>query len=233
MDHRFWALVAKRLADVATVLVFDCRGHGESDKPPGPYTPDLFASDLAAILDEAGWRSAVIAGASMGVCVSLAFAGRRPERCRALGLFDTTAWYGPNAPTQWSERAEKALRGGLGGLVEFQQTRWFGDQFRADHSETVQECVSVFLSNSTAAYADSCRMLGDTDLRAVLPTIDVPTSVLVGSEDATPLQMAQALHAGIRASTLTVVEGARHLTPLECPDRITAELNRLIKASSL
>jgi 3-oxoadipate enol-lactonase len=60
----------------------------------------------------------------------------------------------------------------------------------------------------------------------------MPTAVMVGEEDyATPVAMAQALHDGIRGSTLTVLPGARHLTPLERVDSITSELNRLTEAA--
>jgi 3-oxoadipate enol-lactonase len=71
-------------------------------------------------------------------------------------------------------------------------------------------------------------MLGSADLRRSLAAIRVPTAVLVGEEDyATPLAMAQALHEGIAGSTLSVLKGARHLTPLERPDEVAAELRRL------
>jgi pimeloyl-ACP methyl ester carboxylesterase len=72
-------------------------------------------------------------------------------------------------------------------------------------------------------------MLGTADLRAALPRLKMPTAIVVGEEDyATPLAMAQALHRGIAGSTLTVLPGARHLTPLEQPDQIAAELRRLM-----
>jgi 3-oxoadipate enol-lactonase len=80
MDHRFWTPVADLLSGDAAVLSFDCRGHGASDKPPGPYTVELFARDLADVMTHVGWSSAVVAGASMGGCVSLAFAAGFPER---------------------------------------------------------------------------------------------------------------------------------------------------------
>jgi len=52
----------------------------------------------------------------------------------------------------------------------------------------------------------------------------------VGEEDyATPVAMAQALHEGIHGSTLAVLKRARHLTPLEKPDEIAAELGKLLK----
>lgn len=233
MDHSFWAPVAERLAAEATVLTWDCRGHGASGKPPGPYTVELFADDLADVFAAIGWTSAVVAGASMGGCVSLAFAGRHPARVRGLGLFDTTAWYGAEAPAQWAERADKAVKEGLEGLVGFQTTRWFGDAFRAAHPDVVAASVAVFLNNDVAAYAETCRMLGAADLRAALPAIAVPTRIVVGEEDyATPPAMSEALHAGIASSVKTVYAGARHLTPLEVPDRVADDLRAVIAAAA-
>jgi 3-oxoadipate enol-lactonase len=57
----------------------------------------------------------------------------------------------------------------------------------------------------------------------------MPVAVVVGGDDyATPVSMAQALHSAIPQSTLTIIEGARHLTPVECPDRIASELRGLL-----
>ena len=226
MDRGFWRPVAERM-DCA-VLLYDCTGHGESAKPAGSYTVEGFAEDLAALLDDVGWQRALLAGASMGGCVALAFAAKYPERAAALGLVDTTAWYGPEAPRQWEERAQIALAGGLEALVDFQLTRWFTDAFRERHPDVVSQCVATFLKNDVNAYAASCRMLGAADLRRSLAGIRVPTAVLVGEEDyATPLAMAQTLHRGIAGSTLRVLKNARHLTPLERPDEVAAALARL------
>ncbi|MGB3387810.1 MAG: alpha/beta hydrolase [Pseudaminobacter sp.] len=230
MDHRFWLPVARRLGDEASVLVWDCRGHGASGKPKGPYTVELFADDLAAVMDAVNWPSAIIGGASMGGCVTLAFAGRHRRRVQGLGLFDTTAWYGADAPQAWSQRAEKAIANGLPALIDFQLSRWFTDAFRQAQPQTVEECVSIFLANDVAAYAESCRMLGRADLRDVLPTIGVPVEIVVGEEDyATPPSMARVLEEQIAGARLEIIEGGRHLTPLEHPDRIAAHLRRLIE----
>lgn len=232
MDGSFWNPVADQLVDAATVLTWDCRGHGSSDKPKGPYTVELFADDLAAIFAAIRWDRAVVGGASMGGCVTLAFAGRHAASVGGLGFFDTTAWYGPDAPQQWAERAEKGMAEGLGALVGFQQTRWFSDAFRAANPAVVQESVDVFLRNDVQAYAESCRMLGMADLRSVLGGVGVPTRIAVGEEDyATPPAMAEALHRAISGSTLTVIPGGRHLTPLEVPDLIATELRQLIEAA--
>jgi 3-oxoadipate enol-lactonase len=229
MDRDFWRPVAERLAPRAAVLIYDCRGHGKSDKPTGSYTVEGFADDLADLLDHMGWDAALAVGASMGGCVALAFAAAYPKRACALGLFDTTAWYGADAPKQWEDRAQKALAGGLDNMVEFQTTRWFSDAFRAQHPEIVRHCVEVFLRNDLPSYAASCRMLGACDLRAKLPGMNLPAAVLVGEEDyAAPPAMAEALHRGIAGSSLTVIKGARHLTPLEVPDQAASSLARLL-----
>ena len=230
MDQSFWLPVIERLTDAASVLIYDCRGHGASTKPPGPYTTSLFANDLAELMGHIGWHSAVVAGASMGGCVSLAFSANFPHRTNGLGLIDTTAWYGPDAPAAWAQRAERAATEGLQSLIEFQVTRWFSEAFGTEHPKMVQHCINVFLANDPAAYAETCRMLGATDLRPALPLITSPTTIIVGEEDyAAPVAMAQRMHEGISESRLVIIENARHLTPLEAPDRIASELKLLLK----
>ena len=229
MERGFWTPVAERLAPKAAVLTLDCRGHGASGKPKGPYTVEQFADDVADVMDQIGWTTAVVAGASMGGCVSLAFGIRHPKRTAGLGLIDTTACYGDDAPKAWAERADAAVEKGLASLIDFQLTRWFGDEFRANNPAIVKTATDVFLANEVAAYADTCRMLGAADLRSKLATVTAPTRIVVGEEDyATPVAMAKELEAGIKGSTLLVLPKARHLTPLEQPGTIAAELSKLI-----
>jgi 3-oxoadipate enol-lactonase len=169
----------------------------------------------------------------MGGCIALAFAAAYPARTAALGLIDTTAWYGAEAPQQWAGRAARAAEAGMSALVEFQTTRWFGDTFRAQHPEIVARSVDVFLRNDVGAYVETCKMLGAADLRPALAGMTMPTAILVGEEDyATPVAMAEAMHRAIAGSTLTILKGARHLTPLEAPDIIAEQLSALTKRAN-
>ncbi len=93
----------------------------------------------------------------------------------------------------------------------------------------MQAAIDVFLANELPPYAETCRMLGTADLRAALPSIKVPARIIVGSEDyATPVDMAKTMHEGIAGSTMEIIEGARHLSPLEIPDKIADELRVLL-----
>lgn len=178
-------------------MTYDCRGHGASGLGEPRYSVEQFADDLADLMNELKCERALVAGASMGGCVAL-------------------AWYGPQAPAQWEERAQKALEGGLQALVDFQVTRWFSDEFRATQPQAVAAGVATFLRNDPRAYAASCRMLGAADLRPALAAVRA-------------VAMAESLHSNIKGSTLNVLQNARHLTPLEKPDEIAAELQRLLK----
>ena len=230
MDHAYWRPVAARLvAQGACAVALDCRGHGASDKPKGPYTVETFANDVIDLLDHLGWPKAVIAGSSMGGSVALAVAVNHPARTTGLALIDTTSWYGEDAPKAWAGRANTAIEKGLASLIDFQLTRWFGDDFKTHNPAVVQACVDTFLKNDVAAYAETCRMLGNFDLRAKLGTLKVPTRVFVGEDDyATPPAMAQTLHEGIAGSTMRILAKARHLTPLEVPDDVAAEIIPLL-----
>lgn len=233
LDRTLWTGVVAKLSEKADILTYDCRGHGRSGRVAGPFTPELFARDLAELFDHLGWISATVAGCSMGGCVAQAFAGLYPGRVNALGLIDTTAWYGPQAPQQWRERAENARTKGLSGLVDFQVTRWFSEGFRAANPDLVGATVKIFLANDLECYAATCIMLGDADLRPYLPSLHMPVAIVVGEEDyATPIAASQELHKAIKGSTMTILPGGRHLTPIQCPDQMASQILALTEAAS-
>lgn len=229
LDTSVWDGVVRELAPEFEILAYDCRGHGKSDRVPGPYTTRLFADDLAAILDHAKWPAASVAGCSMGGCVTQAFASAYPQRAQALGLIDTTAWYGPTAPADWAQRAAKAAESGFKGMIGFQVTRWFSDNFCTTHPKVVEATTRVFLANDLACYQATCTMMGELDFRSALSSLRMPVSIIVGEEDyATPLAMSEALHKAIAGSTLHVIRGGRHITPVQCPSEIAGYLRELV-----
>jgi 3-oxoadipate enol-lactonase len=230
LDRSVWDGVVERLHGDAEILTYDCRGHGQSGRRADAYTADLFGRDLAELLDHVGWPQTAVAGCSMGGNVAQAFAGLYPQRATALGLIDTTAWYGADAPAKFAERAAAAAAKGMRGLIDFQLTRWFSDEFRASHPDELARLTTLFAGNDLDCYAASCGLLGSVDTRPYLPTFHMPVAVVVGEEDyATPVAMAEHLHRSIPQSTFTILPRARHLTPIEHPDAIASELLSVLR----
>ena len=93
-----------------------------------------------------------------------------------------------------------------------------------------EEFYAEYRALSPIGYANSLRALLAMDhITDQLPRLKMPTAVVVGEEDyAAPPAMAEALHKGIEGSTLKILSKGRHLTPLEMPDVIAAELEALM-----
>lgn len=229
LDRSLWSGVVELLRGKVDIVTYDCRGHGRSGQPAGPYSTGQFADDLADLLDHLGWDTATVAGCSMGGCVAQHFASRYRDRTEAALFVDTTAWYGPTAPADWAGRAAKARERGLPSLIPFQLTRWFGDAFREANPELLSQLTTVFTANNLECYEATCAMLGAADLRESAASIAHPAAVVVGEDDAAaPPAMAHDLAERIGDGPAIVVPGARHLTPLENPEAVVDVLAALL-----
>ncbi|HSM01376.1 MAG TPA: adenylate/guanylate cyclase domain-containing protein [Acidimicrobiia bacterium] len=176
----------ERLASFSRLIVFDKRGTGLSDPVPADDLPSLEVriSDLTAVMDAAGSRSATIFGHSEGGAMSLLFAATHPERAEALILmgsrvssvgFDDLA--GPT-PEQWNEYAEdlETTWGSL-GVEGFAPSRADDDAF----CEWFKRYQRLSASPRTAATLS--RMNSQIDVRSILPAVRVPTLLLYRSGD--------------------------------------------------
>ncbi len=221
MDGLMWHGLAAAMLPGAAIYAVDCRGHGLSGKPAGPYQTARFAQDLAQILDALAAPRAHLVGCSMGGTIALAFAGLYPQRLASLTVIDSTACYGREAPPAWEARAQRALAGGLESLLQFQVDRWFSPAFTQAEPAKVAAAIATFKRNEVAAYVETCRMLGSADERAGLAHYRGPCAVVVGEEDyATPVAMSQEIASLIPGALLTVLPKVRHYTPIEAPAQV-------------
>jgi pimeloyl-ACP methyl ester carboxylesterase len=105
-----------------TTIAYDARGHGRSGPArDGRYDYPSLADDLEAVLDFAGVRSAVLAGASMGAQTAVRFALDNPERVSALALitpaYDPATQGSPAELARWDALADGLRKGGVEGFV--------------------------------------------------------------------------------------------------------------------
>src|SRR6476661_1573787 len=79
-DHACYAFQVAEYAKYFTCISVDVRGTGESDKPAGAYSTDLFADDLAQFMQALGIGSAHLSGLSLGAAVGLWMAAKYPDK---------------------------------------------------------------------------------------------------------------------------------------------------------
>jgi len=91
-----WGRALPAFAEHYRVIVFDNRGVGRSEVPPGPYSIAKMAEDAEAVMRAAGWAQAHVLGVSMGGMIAQEFALQYPERVHSLVL-GCTAFGGPHA----------------------------------------------------------------------------------------------------------------------------------------
>src|SRR5690349_14804317 len=86
-----WLEVIEALGPGYRTLSYDQRGHGDSDKPKGPYSLEDLVEDLQAVADQAGFNRFHLAGFSLGGIVAQGYALAHPERLLSLALISTVA----------------------------------------------------------------------------------------------------------------------------------------------
>jgi 3-oxoadipate enol-lactonase len=219
LNATMWAPQLPALMNGCRCLAPDLRGFGASPVA-GPHTMDQYADDVAAMLDALGIERAVIAGLSMGGYVALALWRRHRERIRALVLADTRAT--PDSPEAAAKRVELmavAREGGAAAVAERQIVALLGTTTRAKHPEIEEDVRGLILRAPVEGIVGALdAIMHRADSTPLLPTIDVPTLIVVGAEDTitTPAE-SQAMHAAIAGSRIEIIEGAGHLSNLERP----------------
>jgi pimeloyl-ACP methyl ester carboxylesterase len=194
--------------------------------------PELWHYDTMAAMAEAALAAApprfALAGFSMGGYVCFEILRRAAERVDRLALIDTQAV---------ADTAEATAR--RHGLIE--QTRigrFHGVQpallpqivhaSHLDNPAVTQPILDMAKEIGAEGFVrEQTAIMARPDSRSLLVDIEVPTVVIVGRQDqATPLARAQEMAADISTSRLVVIENCGHMSPLEKPGEVTAELRR-------
>ena len=213
---QMWKGQIEALSKDHQLVIWDMRGHGQSDSPDDPslYSEPATVADMAALLDEVGAKSAVIGGLSLGGYMSLAFHRAHPDRTQALLIIDTGPGYkNDEARAGWNrtslKTAERYETEGLkvleGGSAERRQ---------AQHKS----------AKGLALAARGMLTQRDAGVITSLPDIRVPSVVVVGSEDTPFLAASDYMAAKIPGARKEVIEGAGHAANIDKPEAFNAAI---------
>lgn len=224
--RRLWAPQLRGLGAQCRCIAPDLRGFGQSGAV-GPYSMDRYADDVAELLDAVGIDRAVVGGLSMGGYVTFAFWRRHRARVRALILADTRAG-ADDADGRARRQAmiDLARRGGSPAVAEAVLPGMVGKTARARDPELAQSVRAMLAAAPVAGVVGALgAMMARPDSTPTLATIDVPTLIVVGAEDAlTPVAESHAMHAAIEGSRCCIIPRAGHVSNLERP----AAFNHLV-----
>lgn len=221
-----WDGVSARLRDRYRIVRYDQRGHGESEKVPGPYAVEDFSGDLQALLDALGIKRAHVAGHSLGGLVAQSFALDHPDRLRKLALISTVAGRSEEERERVQQRLAMVAAGIAGDHFRASLDRWFTDAFRAANPKLLEDYALRNQGNDPACYAAAYRVLALTDLAERLPEIRAETLVMTGEHDqGSNTRMAKLMHALIEGSILRILPVLRHSILIEAPDIVAGVLD--------
>jgi pimeloyl-ACP methyl ester carboxylesterase len=192
------------------LVIWDMRGHGQSDYPEDQalYSEAHTVADMAALLDAVGADQAIVGGLSLGGYMSLAFNRVYPRRVSALLIIDTGPGYrNDEAREGWNQyalrTAERYETEGLGSLA-------------TGSAET-----RLARHRSADGLARAGRgMLTQVDAGVInsLPTIGVPSIVVVGAADKPFLNAADYMAAKIPGAIKVVIPNAGHSANIDQPE---------------
>ncbi len=221
---RMWDGQIATFADRYRLIVWDMRGHGQSGDPAdaAAYSQALTVGDMAALLDTCGADKAIIGGLSLGGVMSLAFHLAHPARVEALMLFDTGPGFrNPDARAAWNERA----------LARARQLEEQGlDAFKGGEETRLGRHRSGY---GLAGAARGMLAQFDSSLIDSLPSIAVPTLVLVGGEDKNFLGATDYMTAKIPGARKAVIPGAGHAANLDQPAAFNAAVTEFLQAIAI
>jgi pimeloyl-ACP methyl ester carboxylesterase len=233
-----WRLQAAALPSGWRLIAPDLRGFGGSSRRAGDTTVaarsiDDHAIDALALLDRLGIERAVVGGLSMGGYVTFAIHRRAAHRVQALVLADTRA----EADTDEARGNRDAMlaslkTGGPAAVADAMLPKLLAPATLRDRPEIAVTIRRTIEAADPEGIADAITCLKTRpDSTPLLSRIAVPVLLVVGRDDVlTPVALHETMHATLPGASLTVIEGAGHLSNLERPDVFNRTLARFLHA---
>ena len=236
-EHEGLRHVLERLGERHTVVVFDRRGVGLSERLTQAGTVEAAATDVRSILDAAGIEQAWLFGSSEGGPAAITLAVSSPSRVSGLVLFGSMAKGSRAHDYPWALKREAfdlwmdRLVRGWGGPADIET---FSPPDKDDPSSRAWWARMLRHAASPASLRAVLEGLRDADVRTLLRRVRQPTLVLHRRGDrAVRFEAGEHLATHIACARLVALEGTSHWWWAEDSDRVLAELTGFVEAPRL
>lgn len=214
-----WGLQVPFFASQYRIITADMRGHGQSDKPPGPYSVPMMAADVLGLLDVLGIESAHIVGLSMGGMIAFQLAVDHQERVRSMVIVNSGPALVPRSAGEWLRIRQRLVLAQLFGPArtgKFLSKRLFPKPIQ---SLAREQFIEQWAKNDRDAYLASIRALVGWSVMDRIGAIRCPVLVISGDRDYTPLDLKRQYTALIPGAEFVIIDDSGHATPIDQPDK--------------
>jgi 3-oxoadipate enol-lactonase len=219
-----WALAVPALAQTFTVVRYDQRGTGKSDRIRGPFSIETQVDDLAALLDALGAPARVHLGAvAIGAAIAVRFAATQAHRVASLVLACPAPGVDAARIAYLDARAAKVEREGMSATVEDTLANSYPEAMRRDPA-AFAAYRERFLANDPASYAAINRAFSRFDAVPDLKAIRCPTLVLAGRHDRLrPPDFVRKVASRIPGASCVEIDSG-HVMPMQAPAALVKEM---------
>ena len=221
VHHEFWTGAVARLSNRYRLILPDVRGHGDSGVGQGPATMAKHANDLARICDQEGIGHAAFVGVSIGGYILFEFWRRYRDRVQTLVLCNTRASAENDASRAARlQSATEVLELGVDPFADSMLPKLLGKSTLDTRPDLVQLARGMILKMSPEDVNLVQRGMAERpDSVPTLKTINVPTLVIAGEEDAAiPAGEADLMRQNIASAQLRMLPKAGHYAAFEQPE---------------
>jgi pimeloyl-ACP methyl ester carboxylesterase len=215
-DYACYAFQVAEYAKHFTCISLDLRGTGETDKPEGVSSTELFADDVAAFMQALGIRKAHISGLSLGAATGMWLAAKHPDKVQSLSLHSGWPKTDPFLKTviEGFQIVATALENVPKMVIRAIFPWCLTPELYAAKPDYIQSLADFVLSRPAqplAAFIQQSNAVIAHDVEAQLGKITAPTQITFGRYDlATSTRFADRIKGSIRDSELLIFEGCAH-----------------------
>ena len=226
-----WEAQVRHFSKTHRVITFDLRGHGQSDKPDGPYNIPMFASDIIGLLRSLDIEQAHIVGWSLGGAIAFQFALDFPKQVTSLTIINGVPTFGD--PVAFQKEIDRRIsivrQSGMRGIGQALSESLFPKPEHAHHREGF---IERWAENDLQSYIEATRSGLGWNVMDRLHEISCPTLILSAEHDYWPVSEKEIQCRRIPDMRFVVIPDSHHAVVIERPDIVNEVLNEFLSEHS-
>lgn len=227
-SSRDWEMQVPFFSKQYQAVTFDVRGHGNSAKPPGPYSMAQFAADTAGLIRALECAPAHIVGISLGGMIAFQLAVDAPDLVRSLTIVNAAPEFVARTAGERYQVFQRKLIIRLLGMRKMGEVLSKRLFVKPEQADLRRVFVDRWAENDPRAYREAMQAILGWSVADHLSKVECPTLIIAAEQDYTPVAFKETYAARMPRAELVVIRDSRHATPVEQPDKFNEIVSAFI-----